>query len=162
MVSPSCWRNSAVSGEACGSCQDRRGGFRLLVVGKLGFLFAAPREFGVTDVAQYRQQPGFHRRPSIAVEMAQRAQIAFLHRVFGIGRVAHEIARQRVDVVQMGQRGVAKTPRSVMLVIGITCHGTVLGHPRRRRRLLLQPGQHHWVVLLPVAASTTIVPVMCG
>ena len=57
---------------------------------------------------------GFDRRPAIRIEMAQRTQIAFLHRVFRIGRIAEQISRQGVDVVEMGQRGVAKTPRLVI------------------------------------------------
>jgi hypothetical protein len=100
--------------------------------------------------------------------MAQRPQIAFLHRVFGIGGVAHQIARQREDVVEMRQRGVAKTPRPFAIDIVHTGDGVCSGHyrvsgrPRCRRRLVLQAIEHQGVVLLPVAASTTIVPVMCG
>ena len=48
--------------------------------------------------------------------MAQPAQVAFLHGVFGIGAIAEQISRKRVDIIEMGQRGVAKTPR---LVIGL-------------------------------------------
>ena len=48
--------------------------------------------------------------------MAQRAQIAFLRGIFGIGAVAEQISRQRIDVVEMGQRGVVKTPRLVMII----------------------------------------------
>ena len=48
--------------------------------------------------------------------MAQSAEIAFLHGIFGIGAVTQQISRQCVNVIEMGQRGVAKTPR---LVIGL-------------------------------------------
>jgi hypothetical protein len=48
--------------------------------------------------------------------MAQRAQIAFLRGVFGIGAVAEQISRQRIDVVEMRQHGIAKTPRLVMII----------------------------------------------
>ena len=104
--------------------------------------------------------------------MAQRPQIAFLHRVLGVGGIAHEIARQREHVVEMGQRGVAKTPRSVLFGMRITCHRIALGRPgvatptlpreRGMDRLGVRPIEHHCVALLPVAASTTIVPTMCG
>jgi hypothetical protein len=40
-------------------------------------------------------------RPLEAVEVTQGAQITFLHRIFGVVRVAHEIARDRVDLVEM-------------------------------------------------------------
>src|SRR5208283_2812736 len=71
-----------------------------------------------------------HRRTAIAVEMTQRPQIAFLHRVLGIGDVAHRVMRKREEVVEMRQRGVAKTPRSVMLVLSITPHRIALGRPK--------------------------------
>ena len=92
------------------------------------------------------------------VEVPERAQIAFLHGVVGIGRVAQQIARERVDLVEMRQRGVAKPPRPVRIV-AVTGHRLALRaacpHGRRRR-------EHHCAAPLPVAASTTIVPVMCG
>ena len=75
-------------------------------------LHGAPREFRLADIAQDRQQPRLHRRAAIAVEMAERPQVAFLHRVFGIGPVAHQIAREREHVVEMRQRRLAKPPRS--------------------------------------------------
>ena len=49
--------------------------------------------------------------PLKGVEMLESAQKAFLRRVLGVGAVAQQIARQRVDVVEIGQRGVVKTPR---------------------------------------------------
>ncbi len=101
---------------------------RRLVVGVIGrnVLLAAPRELGIADVAQYCQQPRFHRRTAIAVEMAQRPQIAFLHRILGVGGVAHEITRQREDVVEIRQRGVAKTPRLFLFGIRV---GIIVSRP---------------------------------
>ena len=71
------------------------------------------REFAVADVAQDCEQPRLDRRATIRVEMAQRAQIAFLRCIVGIGGVAEQISRKRVDIVEMGQRGIAKTLRLV-------------------------------------------------
>ena len=87
------------------------------VVDGAGRRAGAPRKFGAADIAQDREQPWLHRRPAIAVEMFQRAQVAFLHRVLGVGGVAQQIARQRIDVVEMRQRGVAKTPRLLGIVV---------------------------------------------
>ena len=96
--------------------------------------------------------------------MAQRAQIAFLHGVFGIGAVAEQIARQGVDVVEMRQRGVAETPRRVMVIAA--CRYPPSCRPRLSRRAARHQSsrsiEHHCAALLPVAASTTTVPVMCG
>src|SRR5208283_1475490 len=103
-----------------------------------------------------------HRRTAIAVEMTQRPQIAFLHRVLGVGDVAHQVMRKREEVVEMRQRGVAKTPRPVLLVMSITRHRIALGRPKFCRRWLLQPIEHYCTALPPAAGSTTIVPVICG
>jgi hypothetical protein len=54
--------------------------------------------------------------------MAQRTQIAFLHRVFRVGRIAQQVARQGVDVVEKGQGGIAKTPRLVMRSVATRRH----------------------------------------
>ncbi len=94
--------------------------------------------------------------------MAQRPQIAFLRRVFGIGGIAHEITRQREDIVEIGQRGVAKTPRFVLFGIRVGSHRGALGRPNYLRCFAPQSIEHHCGALLPVAASTTIVPIMCG
>ena len=94
--------------------------------------------------------------------MTQRPQIAFLHGILGVGDVAHQVMRKREKVVEMRQRGVAKTPRSVMLVMSITRHRIALGRPKFGRRWLLQPIEHHCAALPPAAGSTTIVPVICG
>ena len=92
-------------------------GFFRHVLDAAGGRTRAPRKFGAADIAQDRQQPRLHRRAAIAVEMPQRAQVTFLHRVFGVGRVAQQIARQRVDVVEMRQGRVAKTPRLLRVVV---------------------------------------------
>jgi len=55
--------------------------------------------------------------------MAQSAQIAFLHGVFGISRVAEQVSGQRVDVVEKGQPGVAKTPCFVLVSIAAPDRG---------------------------------------
>src|SRR5437660_5264823 len=91
--------------------------------------------------------------------MAQRAQIAFLHRVLGITGVAEQVSGQRVDVVEIGQRGVAKPPR---LVIAAARPHVASGFPGYRRILSLRLIKHHCAALLPVAASTTMAPVMYG
>src|SRR4029077_16549947 len=94
---------------------------------------------------------------------AQRTQIALLHRVFRVGRIAKQIARQGVDVVEKGQRGIAKTPRLVMRsVASVTRRHVVPAFPRRAWPNLSASTEHHGSALLPVAASTTTVPVMCG
>ncbi len=72
----------------------------------------------MADVAQDREQPGLHRRSAVAVEMLQRAQIAFLNGILGVGGIAQEIARDRVDVVEIGQRGLAKALRLCLIVSG--------------------------------------------
>jgi hypothetical protein len=94
--------------------------------------------------------------------MAQRAQIAFLHGILGIGSVAEQVAGQRVNVVEIGQRGVAKPPRFVLLGIAAAARPRTMpgcpGHHRVSLRLI----EHHCAALLPVAASTTTVPVICG
>jgi len=63
--------------------------------------------------------------------MLQGAQIAFLNRVLGVVGVAKQVARQRIGIVKIRQRGVAKTLRLAGIVIrsgivvrnltGITC-----------------------------------------
>jgi signal recognition particle subunit SEC65 len=77
----------------------------------------AARELRLADVAQDRQQPGFHGRPAIGVEMAQRPQEAFLHGVVGIRGVAHQITGERVRVVEKRQRRLAKSPRPVGVAV---------------------------------------------
>ena len=101
-------------------------------------------EFSPADVAQDGKEPRLYRRPAIRIEMAQRAQIAFLHGVFGIGAVAEQISRQRVDVVEMGQRGVAKTPRLVrMIAAAITRHHVAPGFPGYRQTRSLRSIEHY-------------------
>ena len=90
--------------------------------------------------------------------MLERAEIAVLHRVFGVGGVAQQIARQRVGLVEMRQRGVAKPPRPIRIV-RVTGHGCLrAARPARTPA----PRKHHCEAPLPVAASTTMVAVMCG
>src|SRR5712691_2504621 len=123
----------------------------------------APRKFGAADVAQDGEEPRLHRRSAIRIEMAQRAQIAFLHGVFGIGAIAQQISRQCVNIVEMRQRGVAKTPRFVVVIaVPVSRHYVVPGFPGCRSALSLRSIEHYCTALLPVAASTTIAPVMCG
>ena len=103
IVSASHWRIIAASGEAGGSCHSGDG-LRHPLVRPPSAATAAPERranSAATDVAQDGEQPRLHLRAAIAVEMAQRAQIAFLHGIFGIGGVAEQISRQRVDVVEM-------------------------------------------------------------
>jgi len=58
--------------------------------------------------------------------MPERAQIAFLHRVLGITSVAEQVSGQGVDVVEIGQRGVAKPPRLVLVrIAAVTLHRVV-------------------------------------
>jgi hypothetical protein len=85
------------------------GVIRQLVGG--GWRTRAAREFGMTDIAQDCEQPRLDRRSAIAVEMLQGAQIAFLNGVLGIVGVAKQVARQRIGIVKIRQRGVAKTLR---------------------------------------------------
>jgi hypothetical protein len=63
----------------------------------------------------------------------------------------------------MGQRGVAKTPSLVMMITAlVTRHDFTLGFAGSRQILSLRSKKHHCAALLPVAASTTMAPVMCG
>jgi len=76
------------------------------------------------------EEPRLNLRAPKRVEIAQRAQIAFLNGIFGIGRVAEQVSCQRVDIVEMGQRGIAKTPRFVLVSIAaVTRHYVVPGFP---------------------------------
>src|SRR6266478_4171821 len=68
-------------------------------------------EFSPADVAQNGKEPRLDLRAAERIEMSQRAQIALLRSVFGIGVVAEQISRQRIDVIEMGQHSIAKTPR---------------------------------------------------
>jgi hypothetical protein len=47
--------------------------------------------------------------------MSESPQIAFLHRIVGVGRVAQEIAGKRVNVVEMRQGRISKAPRFVCI-----------------------------------------------
>src|SRR5580704_12177327 len=123
----------------------------------------AARELRTTDVAENGEQPRLHRRAVIAVEMPQRAHIAFLRGILGIGAVAKEVPRERVDVVQIRERGVAETARRVLMITAaVSRDGPAFAVHARRRRHQLRPGEHHCAALLPVVASTTTVPVMYG
>jgi hypothetical protein len=62
--------------------------------------------------------------------MAQSAQIALLSGIFGVTRIAHEISRQRVDVVEMRQCGVVKTTRPCLFGNPVICYRIVLDRPR--------------------------------
>jgi hypothetical protein len=58
------------------------------------------------------------------------AQIAFLRSIFGIGAVAEQVSRQRIDVIEIGQRRVVKTPRVVMMIsASVARHDVMLGFP---------------------------------
>jgi hypothetical protein len=48
--------------------------------------------------------------------MAQRAEVTFLHSIFRVGRISKKVSRQRVDVVEIGQRGIAKTSRFFIII----------------------------------------------
>ena len=49
--------------------------------------------------------------------MAERAQVAFLQGIFGVGGVAHQITREREHVVEMRQRRLAKPPRPLGVAV---------------------------------------------
>jgi hypothetical protein len=88
------------------------------------------REFAATDVAQDCEEPRLDLRAAERAEIAQRAQIAFLRGVFAIGAVVQQISSQCIDVVKVGQRGLAKTPRFVLVSIAaVTRHHIVRGFP---------------------------------
>src|SRR6185437_12440443 len=92
-------------------------------------------------------------------------QVAFLHRVLGIGRIAHEIAGERIDGVEMRQGEVAKSPRpvriAVLLPAHLACHrtpGLLDGEP-----VSILAGHHgDGFGAPPAPASTTMVAFMCG
>ena len=64
----------------------------------------------------------------------------------------------------MGQCGVAKTPRFVLVsTAAVARHHAAPGFPGYRQALSLRSIEHYCAaLLLPIAASTTIAPVMCG
>src|SRR4029077_18561421 len=123
----------------------------------------AARELRPTDVAENGEQPRLHLRTAIAVEMPQRAHIAFLRGILGIGAVAKEVARERVDVVQIRESGVAETARRVLMITAaVSRDDLAFAIHACRRRPKLAAGEHHCAALLPVVVSTTTVPVMYG
>src|SRR3984893_17568196 len=87
--------------------------------------------------------------------------MAFLYCVVRISAVAEQVSRQRVDVIEMRQRGVAKSPRLVIAAAIARPH-VASGFPGYRRILSLRLIKHYCAALLPVAASTTMAPVMYG
>jgi len=87
--------------------------------------------FGAADIAQDRQQPRLDRRSAIGVEMLQRAQVTFLHRVFGIRRVAQQIARQRVDVVETGAAAISREARALSGSLSETLTGIAFAGAHR-------------------------------
>src|SRR5207302_11428859 len=117
------------------------------------------RKFATADVAQDREEPRLDRRAAEGVEMAQRTQIALLHGVFGIARVVEQVAGERVNVVEMRERGVAKAPCLVFLRLTAVARRRV-GCPGYC--LLWRSIEHHDPAPAPLAASTVTVPVICG
>src|SRR6185437_10707784 len=103
------------------------------------------------DIAQNGEQPRLDRSAAEAVEVAEGTQVTFLRRIFGIRRVAKQISRKRIDVIEIWKRGGTKAPRFAVVfargnhvaIRSVNVHG-------------------HGGEALPVAASTTIDPVMCG
>src|ERR1700730_10161201 len=87
--------------------------------------------------------------------------MAFLYCVVRISAVAEQISRQRVDVIEIRQRSVAKTPRLVIAAAIARPH-VAAGFPGYRQSVWLRSIEHYCAVLLPVAASTTMAPVMYG
>ena len=101
----------------------------------------------MTDIAQDGEQPGLDRAAAERVEMAERAQITFLHRVVGVAGAAQQVARQRVDIVEMRQGERLETLGLVVARVDYAArHHCVSGLTRDRY----------------FAASTTIVPVIIG
>jgi hypothetical protein len=119
-------------------------------------------EFSAADIAQNRKQPWLHRGPAVRIEMAQRAQIAFLRGILSIGRIAHQVPRQRIDVIEIRQSGFTKAAGFIMIVTAaVQFHLRRAGrfrnhHGLRRARVI----QHHCAALFPETVSTTIIPVM--
>jgi hypothetical protein len=123
----------------------------------------AAREFAAAHVAQDGEQPRLDLRPAKGVEMAQRAQIALLHGVFGIAAVAEQVSGQGINVIEIRQRGVAKSPRLVLLSIAAVARPrAVSGFPGQHRAPSLRSIEHHCPASVPATASTTTAPVMCG
>jgi hypothetical protein len=66
-----------------------------------------------------------------------------LYRIVRIGSVVEKISCQCVDVVEMGQRGVAKAPRLIIVIAAsVTHHHVVPGFPERCQILPLQSVKH--------------------
>ena len=81
--------------------------------------------FGATDVAQDGQQPRLDRPATKCLEMSERAQIAFLRGILGVGRIAQKITRKRVDIVEIRQSGGAKTLRLATIAAAFVRHAVV-------------------------------------
>src|SRR5580704_9819095 len=93
--------------------------------------------------------------------MAQRSQVAVLHRVVGSRGITQQVAGKRVDRVEVRQRGVAKAPRPRWIFLcGPIRHRVSFGFTKLGRSALQKT--RHGAALSPVAPSTTIVPVMGG
>jgi hypothetical protein len=71
--------------------------------------------YSTPDVAQDGDKPWLDFRVSRRIEMPQRPRIVFLHRVF-IGGVAQQVTGQRVDRIEMRQRGISKTARALQIL----------------------------------------------
>jgi len=97
IVSASRWCNISASGDACSSCQRGAGSFciiRCVIHCERGA--GSTREFATADIAQDREEPRLDLCSAKRVEIAQRAQIAFLHGIIGIRRVVEKGNRASV------------------------------------------------------------------
>lgn len=73
-------------------------------------------------IAQNCKEPRLDLRATKSVEVAEGAQIAFLHRVFGVG-AWQQVPRKRIDIVKMGQSERPKAARLVALVLRLIICG---------------------------------------
>jgi hypothetical protein len=79
-------------------------------------------ELCVADVSQDREQPRlyavtFYGVASPAIEMLKRAQKTFLHGIFRVGTIAHQIMSQRIGLIETRQRRVAKAAGALLVFV---------------------------------------------
>src|ERR1700693_547543 len=76
------------------------------------------------DIAQDCEQPGLYGGTAEAVEIAVGAEIGFLRGVLGIGIVAEQVARKRINGVEMRKGECPEAPGLFAIVMTrfVACH----------------------------------------
>jgi hypothetical protein len=71
-------------------------------------LLSAPGKLGVADTSDDAEQPGLDVVSAPAVELSERAPVAFFHDTLSVGAALHQKAGERERVVEAGQREALK------------------------------------------------------